>query len=273
MDKAIIAIARDENKYLDEWISYYKAMGFNSIYIWDNNDPEDESIYEVTNKYPFVTVQDVRGRESLLRHGMQRGCYQQTYDTIKDKYDWIGIFDIDEFLYTPIPIDEFITKPIFDDTGCIHFNWRYYGDNDLIFYDPRPVQERFSTPCPDNVQYNSAIPTENSWVKSLIRGKCNGMNILVHSAFHDTLKCRHANGSVEDGHSELSGQIDFSNGYVKHYGTKTLTEYIERKCLNTSNACDAARITASTRLDWFFNVNKHTPLKDTIANWFYSQGL
>lgn len=273
MDKAIIAIAKNENKYLDEWITYYHTLGFNSIYLWDNNELGDDSIYEVTQKYPFVHVQDVRGRESLISHGMQRGCYQQTYNLIKNQYDWVGIFDIDEFLYVPTSIDDFVTKPIFSDTGCIHFNWRYYGDNGLVFYDPRPVQERFPNPCPDNVKYNDAIPTENSWVKSLIRGKCDGMTILVHSAFHDILKCRHANGTIEDGHSELSPRIDFSNGYVKHYGTKTIAEYTERKCLNINNACDRNRISATTRLKWFFNVNAHTPIKDVIAKYFYDRGL
>ena len=127
MDKAIIAIARDENKYLDEWITYYHSLGFSAIYIWDNNDSGDNSIYDITNKYPFVTVQDVRGRDALVKHGMQRGCYQLTYNAIQDKYDWIGIFDIDEFLFITEPIDVFLAKPIFNDTGCIHFNWRYYG--------------------------------------------------------------------------------------------------------------------------------------------------
>ena len=273
MKYALIAIAKNENLYLDEWIQYYHQLGISDIYIWDNNEPDDKSIYDITAKYPFVTVLDCRGREKLYSLGMQRGCYQRTYDSIKNNYDWIGVFDIDEFLYLPVSLDDFVANPVFVDTSCIHLNWRYYGDNDLVFYDPRPVQVRFPVPCPDNVQYNSAIPMENKWVKSLVRGRCDGMTMLVHSASHGTLKCRHANGSIENALSELSAQIDFSNGYVKHYGTKTITEYIERKCFNFNNACDGNRISASTRLDWFFNVNRHTKLKDTIANWFYSQSL
>ena len=273
MKCAIIAIAKNENKYLDEWITYYQSLGFSGIYIWDNNEVGDLSVYDITNQHDHVTVLDCRGRDKLVSLGMQRGCYQRTYDSIKTDYDWIGIFDIDEFLYLPTSLSEYVSSPTFNDTGCIHLNWRYYGDNDLVYYDPRPVQERFTTPCPDNVQYNAAIPMENTWVKSLIRGKCENMDILVHSACHSSLLCRHANGTIENGQSERSPIIDFSNGYVKHYGTKTITEYIERKCWNVINACDTATISASTRLDWFFNVNKHTPSKDRIANWFYARKL
>lgn len=272
MKKAIIAIAKNENKYLDEWITYYHNLGFENFFIWDNNEPNDLSIYEVTNKYDYVTVLDARGRDKLNLLGKQKGCYQRTYNKIKNDYDWIGIFDIDEFLYIPKNIDDFLQEECWNDTAIIHFNWRYYGDNDLVFYDDRPVQERFPIPCPDDVKY-ALRPRENGWVKSLIRGKLNNMTILVHSAVHPTLKCRHSNGSICNGWAEYINQIDFSNGYIKHYGTKTLEEYIERKCKNRNNACDDLFIKASTRLDWFFNVNKHSPEKDAIAKWFYDRGL
>lgn len=273
MKKAIIAIAKNENLYLDEWINYYYNLGFEKFFIWDNNEPNDLSIYDITNKYAFVTVLDARGRNKLNSLGNQVGCYQKTYNEIKDYYDWIGIFDIDEFLYIPKDINEFLTEERWKDTACIHFNWRYYGDNDLVFYDSRPVQERFTVPCPDNVVYNAAIDRENTWVKSMIRGKLDNMTILIHSAFHSTLKCKHSNGTIENGMNERSNIIDFSNGYVKHYGTKTIEEYIKRKCLYRNDAAGNLIIKACTRLDWFFNVNKHTPEKDKIAKFFYDRGL
>ena len=272
MNTAIIAIARDENAYLDEWIQYYHTLGFNHIYIWDNNDVGDLSIYNVTKQYNYVTVLDARGRDKLIQLGRQRGCYQRIYDQIKMEYDWVGIFDIDEFLYVPDSIDNFVSQPIFNDTSCIHFNWRYYGDNDLVLYDPRPVQERFAEPCPNNVKY-ALRDYENGWVKSLIRGKLRTCDILVHSAYTPDMQCRHATGTKCDGHAEYINKIDFSAGYVKHYGTKTIDEYIRRKCLCPLNACDALRISGRTRLEWFFNVNKHTPQKDAIAEFIYQRGL
>lgn len=272
MNTAIIAIARNENDYLDEWIQYYRHLGFNHIYLWDNNDVDDLSVYSITNKYDFVTILDARGRTKLEQLGRQRGCYQQTYNQIKNEYDWVGIFDIDEFLFVPDTIENFVTQPVFNDTSCIHLNWRYYGDNDLVLYDPRPVQERFIEPCPDNVKY-ALREHENGWVKSLIRGRLPNCQILVHSAITPNMKCRHANGKLCDGSLEYIDYIDFSCGYVKHYGTKTIDEYIKRKCLSPLNACDTLRISGATRLNWFFNVNRHTPPKDAIAQFIYQRGI
>ncbi len=272
MRKAVIAIQKDENLYLDEWVTYYIRLGFDSIFILDNNEIGNDELHKVTDKYPQVSVIDVRGRDALIRHGLQQGCYQETYNQISKDFDWIGIFDIDEFLYIPEKIDMFLQRPVFNDTNCIHFNWRYYGDNNLIFYDPRPVQERFPIPCPDTVQYNENVQFENTWVKSLIRGKLDNMHILIHSAYGSNFVCRHANGKLEDGTHERSNIIDFSSGYIKHYGTKTITEYIQRRCWNPLNACGDT-ISATTRLNWFFNVNQHTPAKDKIAQFFYDRGL
>lgn len=275
MKKAIIAMAKDENVYLDEWFTYYHdKLGFNKIYLWDNNDEGDLSLYDVTNKYDYVNVIDSRGRTALRYLGYQKGCYQRTFNQIYMDYDWIGIFDIDEFLYVPTDLDEFLSDKRWDDTSTIHFNWRYYGDNDLVYYDSRPVQERFPIPCPDNVVYNARIDRENTWVKSMIRGKLANTTITIHSASNPKYYCRHANGMIQDGNSDRSPIIDFSNGYIKHYGTKTIEEYVQRKCLYTklsytSDYC----ISASERLNWFFNVNKHTPEKDAIAKFFYDRRL
>ena len=46
----------------------------------------------------------------------------------------------------------------------MHINWKVYGDNDLLDNDGRNVVERFVEPLPDD------NPTENSHIKSLIRG-------------------------------------------------------------------------------------------------------
>ena len=88
MNKAIIAIAKNENRYLDEWITYYHNLGFSHFYIWDNNEPNDLSIFEVTKKYDFVTVLDARGREKLNALGKQKGCYQRTYNEDTQTYTY-----------------------------------------------------------------------------------------------------------------------------------------------------------------------------------------
>lgn len=35
---AICCIAKDENWYVNDWIGYHLALGFDHVYLYDNND-------------------------------------------------------------------------------------------------------------------------------------------------------------------------------------------------------------------------------------------
>ena len=53
-----------EEKYLVEWIEYYKLLGFDSILFGDNNNPGNNSHYDILKKYideGFVIYHDLRG--------------------------------------------------------------------------------------------------------------------------------------------------------------------------------------------------------------------
>ena len=272
MNIAIVAIAKDEELYIEEWLRYYRSLGASQFFIFDNNDLSNNKLSELIGHYPDVTIIDVRGREALAKYGMQTGCYSWLYNTQMQNFDYFGFFDIDEFLFMEgKTIPEFVSQPEFNMIDVIKFNWRYYGDNDLIFYDPRPVQERFPTPCPDDVKY-AMLPHENVWCKSLLKSGKRMIKCLNHSFVMEGGSCKHCSGRPANMDS-MHEEINFVGGYVKHYGTKTIAEYIKRKCANVHQIFDDTTYSACLRLDWFFNVNKHTPAKDAIAKYFYDRRL
>jgi len=272
MTVGIICIAKDEERYLDEWIQYHFRIGIKLIYFFDNNDIGNDGQKLIIEKYPNIQYYDVRGRDALVTAGMQRGCYLKAYNEHCTECDYIVLLDIDEFLYfNELSVDEFVKLPQFSDTDVIHLNWKYYGDNDLVFYDNRPVQERFSEPAPLDVRYAQLYP-ENQTIKSIIKTENPIIDMTCHLGIIKDGICRLSDGSVGNMNSAIE-PICHSGGFIKHYGTKTITEYIERRCLNTLNANATNVISATTRLNWFFNVNKHTDVKDKIASWFYSRGL
>lgn len=52
-------IGKEENLYVKEFIDYYKKLGFNHIYIYDNNEVNGEKFENVINdkiKEGFVTI-------------------------------------------------------------------------------------------------------------------------------------------------------------------------------------------------------------------------
>ena len=101
MNIAVVAIAKNEELYIEEWFNAYRKIGVNHFYIFDNNDEGNTALAELVklNQYTDVSLIDVRGPEKLKKYGYQFGCYKMAYDQLSKDYDYMGFFDIDEFLY------------------------------------------------------------------------------------------------------------------------------------------------------------------------------
>ena len=59
-------IVKNENRYLREFIEYYKKLGYNKIILYDNNEKNGENLKEVIKDYilkNFVQIFDFRGRK------------------------------------------------------------------------------------------------------------------------------------------------------------------------------------------------------------------
>jgi ABC-type branched-subunit amino acid transport system substrate-binding protein len=64
----ICTLGKEENKYIIEFIEYYKNMGVDKIYLYDNNNIDGEHFEEVIDNYiksGFVEIVDCRGKKSL----------------------------------------------------------------------------------------------------------------------------------------------------------------------------------------------------------------
>ena len=266
---AICALAKNEDRYINEWVSYYLSLGVNHIYIYDNNDNETPVMKSL--KSTNVSVIPLYGYESLKSHGFQRGIYLSCYKQFGHLYDWIGFFDIDEFftLNQDKSLDAYFSRPSFNRADIIHVNWKYYGDNDLVLYDDRPVRERFKLPAPDGVRYAQTFP-ENNHVKSWVKTNRNFTEINAHTAWFANAMCVHTDGIVSDAHSCFH-PYTWNVAQVNHYGTKTIDEYIQRRILHNNRVCGAAPINAEQRIRWFFNVNKHTEVKDKLVSFILSK--
>ena len=270
---AILAIAKNEAPYIKEWLDYHRNMGVDKFFIINNDDEDNDTMYnilEAENKAKNDIVQvNIPGAEELKKVGMQEGAYNAVYQqVIKQHSDvkWLAIIDIDEFLYFDgKSAKEYLAQPVFNDTDVIHVNWRLYGDNGQIRYEDKPVQERFPNQCPLNVSYNSDERAkgiyENMFIKSIVRLTDKPIKICAHTTFVQNGITRRSDGTVST--NPWFESISTDNNYVKHYNTKSLEEYIDRRCVSTSTDVAHGVINAKTRLEWYFNENEKTPEKLT----------
>lgn len=269
MKVAICAMCRLENRYIKEWIEYYRKLGIDHIYLYDNNDIDGERLTNVISDEVdkgYVTITEVCGREALNKAGNQSGCYTTCFNNHKHEYDWFGFVDIDEFVYLPEKtLKDFLADKMFADTDVIHLSWQIYGDNGHAFYEDKPVQERFKVPCRIDAFYAQKFP-ENMWVKSFV--KCTDKNVVMqcHTAYVNGI-CRTADGVLSDCRKMQENVISWKNAYVKHYITKSFQEHIERRIFNLNNAYDNSRTTLDLQLNCYFNINEHDEIKDSMISY------
>lgn len=147
MNVALVCIAKNEDLYIEEWINYHFKIGFDQIFIYQNDWRFDKEIPNVT-KIEF--------------DGIKR--QMQSYDDFILKYgkdfDWVAFFDVDEFLVLKkhIGVKDFIKD--YSDYDAIGISWVLFGDNNITeVTDNYSVIERFT----------KRESTVNRHIKSIIR--------------------------------------------------------------------------------------------------------
>lgn len=256
---ALITIGRKENRYAREFVEHYLKIGFSHIYILDNNRDGEEHFEDVLQDYidkGVVTIEDYRDRVLVILQ-----AYTEAYNRHRDKYDWLAIFDMDEFLDIHSgTLNSWLSKRKSD---CVLVNWECYGDNGHARYENKPVVERFPKPLPTDLHVQYETHCENDHVKSIIRGGLS--DVAFVSTPHVPAGCRSyelANGSICDG-APLH-PFDGSAAVLKHYITKTAEEWVDKF---RRGGCDRRfDLWQKQYEDRFFAYNKRTKQKERILD-------
>ena len=254
-------IGKKENLYAKEFVDYYKSLGYNHIFIYDNNDEGDEKFETVLNEEiskNFVTIIDYRGYKGK-ENKPQFDAFFDCYEKYSKEYDWFSFFDFDEFLFLKNNknIQEFLDNKNFSKCVNVKINWMVYSDNDLINYDNRSVQERFTTPLPKDLI--------NVHIKSTVRGhlKKNYWKKMnnPHSSNNNLMSCD-PTGKKIDSSTPFHEPPNHEVAYIKHYVTKTIEEFIAKIKKGRADVLVQVDINnLKERLNFFFGVNKKTKEK------------
>lgn len=140
---ALLAIAKNENWYINDWVKYHLELGFDKIFIYDNNDFEDIGLY-IDEKYnDKVQIFDIHGMKQC-----QNTAYRLWWYRYANDYDWVAIIDIDEFIMLADKsktIKDIMSNDGYSKYDNVRLNWVTYGDSDLIYADlSKPVYERIT---------------------------------------------------------------------------------------------------------------------------------
>jgi hypothetical protein len=250
---AICLIIKQENRYIKEFVDYYKKLNIKKIFLYDNNDINGEYSEGILSNYiklNFVEIINYRGK-----HKPQFHAYNHCYISNNKYFNWIAFFDVDEYLYinSYTDINKFLSLNRFRKCSSILFNWKYYGDNDKIYYEPRPLQERFTKPFYFKKQKGKNIKCLKSAGKTIVR---TGLN-LTWAHFPHYLKnkpiCK-PNGRIL---KNYFSPPQYWTAHIKHYATKSTEEFIERVIKGTVYSKQKKSNYLKYRIkDYYFLFNK-----------------
>ena len=94
---ALCTMGKQENLYVKEFISYYIRLGIDKIFIYDDNDINTEQISDmIEDRYrKYIKIYNPKKLKLFYQCHQFTDCYTKN----KDKYDWLLMVDMDEFLY------------------------------------------------------------------------------------------------------------------------------------------------------------------------------
>ena len=208
-----------ENKYIKEYIQYYKNFGVDKIFLYDNNEQNSEKFEEIIKEEinnRFVKIINYRGKKKIQLKAMN-ACYKKNFK----KYNWLIFYDIDEFLFLKnySNLKNYLKEPKFNKCQVIQLNWVMHTDNNLVHYNNKSVVERF----PEiGISLNNSID-----IKSIIRGNINTNIVSMHYLSPKLINCD-GFGNKKEINNFFSQKRDKKFYYINHYYTKSTEEFIEK---------------------------------------------
>lgn len=234
----LCTLGKKENRYIREYIQHYEKYGVDKIFLYDNNDINDEKFEEVIKDYidkGFVEVLNWRGKIKAI-YNIMNDCYINN----NNNYDWLIFYEVDEFihLYNNQSIKTFLGQKIFNKCQVIYLNFVQHTDNNLLYYENKPLAIRFPEVEP-KARKNTGIQS----IKSIVRGHIQKFKINHIHYLNKHLKYCNGFGNKEKIVNYRQTKPDYKYNYIDHYYSKSTEEFI-----NKVNRGDAYSLTLKYKM-------------------------
>ena len=223
----ICSIVKDERLYIREWVDYHLALGFDKIYIYEDYGSVSHAdlVQDLIDQGRVELVALGDGKIPVTKRSIRQGqmtqyqLYKWFLNQCKNgniKADWVGFFDVDEF----VTFDDGYNLPKleneFDSYGGVLLCWVTYGANGHVSRPEGKVIENYTQHMPLSFQFDHAM-----WcVKSLVNIKnCPSMKTI-----HAFDNCISTDFIRQLSHRESA----YQKCHIRHFYTKSWEDYCFR---------------------------------------------
>ena len=238
MKIALCTVGKKENLYAKEFIEYYINLGVNHIFIYDDNEKNDEKIGDIIDLKYYLNISLYETHLMNITH--QSEAFSDCYKNNIEKFDWFIMLDMDEYLYiVNDTLERYLNSPTI---------------NNLIYYRPKPLFERFRPPY-----------IKSKFIKSIIRGNISDLEYWVHSPLYSPSKnitCNCAGKLIhyKTLNFESLTPINVEKAFIIHFRFKSTEELINKNKRGFGNWLDNKTVQWTLRgnIDDYFNQNEIT---------------
>lgn len=264
----VLGIAKQEKHYINDWVAYHLHIGFDKVYLFDNNDDPNETYDEILSEYIN------EGKVCLVnfrdKSGLQNAMYNEFYYTVPFK--WLAVIDIDEFIwfnetYKCNNIKEFLQDKCTDsDRFGVLLQWHCYATSGDDKPSDKPIWEANNKLLPFNTRKNCRCEYIHNWCKSIYKPGYR-LQMNEHFAWEVDSQLDSPNYEVRENDYNnnpitkesllyISEEDFMSQGvYVKHFLLRNISDFYFHKYLRGHAGGDAQ------------------PGSDGWAFWFWNQNL
>src|SRR4051794_14950598 len=158
MTVCLVAIAKNEARFLPEWLAHYVALGIDRIFLFDNEstDATAEIVEAAAAQYPITCLR----WPTPLDRSPQVAAYRYAIRKLIGGYHWVCFFDCDEFLVLRIDPDIHTFLARYDpNVGALAINWLTFGSSGKQESDYGLVTETFRRGSERNWRNNKHFKT------------------------------------------------------------------------------------------------------------------
>ncbi len=213
---ACVAVVKNEEKYIAEWITYQFSIGFDTVIILDNLSTDRTKDVALQLGYSF----DVRVLDATdITQNYQRSAYLLALERYGKEFEWMAFFDTDEFLV----LDEAHNlRSILWSASAISgigVNWAFFGSSGHQFAPPSLVLDSYLHRAP-------ASFTPNRHIKSIVKPIDVKNFINGHMFELSTPYCDLAGKEILwNSPGIIANEPDYLVGKLHHYFTRSQEDW------------------------------------------------
>lgn len=250
-------IFKDEAAYLSEWLHFYRHVGVDHFYLYDNGSSDNFS--EII--LPWIG----KGLVSYYRAegpALQLPVYRHCLATSAKENQWIMFVDADEFLFSPDMIDLRNFLSGFESEAGVVANWACFGTSGHQTKPEQLVTQSYTHRC--ELNFERAC----NHVKTIVN--CGAVQDVSWSPHHFIYKDGRVpvNALREAVPGPFSDNVVMEGLRINHYLTKSLDEYRRKILRGRADTVQLRNLEEDLQKAECFNVVSDTtilPLAQQVA--------